>query len=205
MLTKFKRWFKRPNNPAGNVYYARLKTTQGTFYKLGYTSKSTLVERMSYGDSGDAKLIEKELFFTYRPDAWDVEQTLLDYFDTHRAFGRYSNDPLKPLCGNGQSELFAHDILNLDEAVIKLTADQKQAIKADLEQANDSCLMMLIGLVLVPFTFGLSLFLIFGGASGVLLFGKGRAGRAHRSQHPPAITDLIYALSVQKAQQVGGA
>lgn len=191
--------FKKPSNPMGHVYYARLRTPQGTYYKLGYTSKSTLSERMSYGDHGDEKLIERELFFTFREDAWDVEQTLLDHFDKHRAFGKYSNDPLMPLSGRGQSELFALDILGIDDELNRLTEHEKKAIEAELDETRSGCLMALVGLVLAPFTWGLSLFLIAGGLSGVFSFGKGRQTTSVRAQHPPTIKKLIDALNQRVA------
>lgn len=193
MFARFKKWFRRPNNPEGHVYYARLKTPQGTFYKLGYTSKSTLVERMSYGNSGDEKLIDHQFFFTFRKDAWNVEQTLLEYFDRHRVFGKFSNDPKLPLSGRGQSELFARDVLGLDEDLYKEPdEDTRKAIKQDLDDSNAGCLFVLVGLGLAPFTLGISLFLIFVGASGI--FGKKNFSGLNitaRPTHAPAIRDLI--------------
>ena len=194
MFNNIKRWFNRPKNPAGHVYYARLKTPQGTYYKLGYTSKLTLVERMAFGQHGDEKLIDRELFFTFREDAWDVEQTLLEHFNKHRAFGKYNNDPLMPLGGRGQSELFAHDILGLDEDLDKLSAQDSKALQGELAKANDGCLMVLFGLVLAPFTLGLSLLFIAGGLSGILDYGKGHRPVAKRPQHPPSIRELLDAL-----------
>lgn len=199
MFKKIRRWFSRPHNPAGNVYYARLRTPQGTFYKLGFTSKPTLMERLAYGNSGDEKLIDRQFFFSFREDAWDVEQTLLEHFDKHRAFGKFSKDPMKPLCGRGQSELFAHDILGLDDDLYKLP--DKATLKAmqnEHEQAGEGCLMILIGLVLIPFTLGFSLFFILGGASGVFDYVRGRqpdlAGQK-RPVHPPTIQELIDTLN----------
>ena len=72
---------------------------------------------MAFGGYGEEKLIDREFLFAYRKDAWDVEQTLLDYFDKHRAFKKFSNDPTMPLNGRGQTELFDHDILGLDEGL----------------------------------------------------------------------------------------
>lgn len=194
MFNKIKRWFNRPRNPAGHVYYARLKTSQGMFYKLGYTSKHTLVERMAFGKHGDEKLIDRELFFTFRVDAWDVEQTLLEHFNKHRAFGKFSNDPLMPLGGRGQSELFNHDILGLDDDLNKLSDQDRKALQGQLAQANDGCLMVLFGLVLAPFTLGLSLLFIAGGVSGVLDYVKGHRPGSQRPQHPPTIRELLEAL-----------
>ena len=199
MFQKIRRWFSRPHNPAGNVYYARLRTPQGVFYKLGFTTKPTLVERMGYDNCGDEKLIDREFFFSFRVDAWDVEQTLLEHFDRHRAFGKFSKDPMKPLCGRGQSELFYNDILGLDHALYQMPDEATmKAIKDEHEQAGEGCLMILIGLVLVPFTLGFSLFFILGGASGVFGYGRGRQpdlASPKRPVHPPTVQELIDALN----------
>lgn len=199
MFKKIKQWFSRPSNPAGNVYYAKLKTPQGTFYKLGFTSKSSLVERLAYGYSGDEKLIDRQFFFSFREDAWHVEQTLLEHFDRHRAFGKFSKDPANPLCGRGQSELFAHDILGLDDDLYELPDESTlKVIREEHEESRDGCLMILLGLVLAPFTLGLSLFFIFAGTSGVFGSGIGRQPDLlgpKRPIHPPTIQKLIDALN----------
>lgn len=199
MFTKIKRWFNRPRNPAGNVYYVRLRTPHGIFYKLGFTSKSSLVERMSYGNNGDEKLIDRHFFFARRNDAWDVEQTLLEHFSKHRAFGKYSNDPTKPLCGRGQSELFMNDILGLDDDLYTQT-DEKTLKELQIENdgAMGGCLMILIGLVLAPFTLGFSLFFILGGT--IDFFGSTKSYMAgvkpaRRPVHSQAIQELITALN----------
>lgn len=195
MFNRIKRWFSRPKNPAGHVYNARLKTPQGTFYKLGYTSKLSLNERMAFGNQGVEKLIDREMFFTFREDAWDVEQTLLEHFNKHRAFGKYSNDPSMPLSGRGQSELFVHDVLGLDIDLKTLSDQESKALQDELAKANDGCLMVLFGLVLVPFTLGLSLLFIAGGVSGVLDYVKGRPPVAKHPQHPPKIRKLLDELT----------
>ncbi|TYC61661.1 hypothetical protein ETQ85_03120 [Zoogloea oleivorans] len=197
MFKKIKKWFLRPKNPAGNVYYAKLRTPQGDFYKLGYTSKPSLVERMAYGNSGDEKLINHQFFFTFCEDAWDVEQTLLEHFDKQRAFGRFSNDPKMPLSGRGQSELFVCDVLGLDEDLYRLPdEDTLKAIRDNADEAGAGCLFILIGLILIPFTLGISLFFILGGISGI--FGKKEQPVFEfrtRPVHPPAIQKLIDALN----------
>lgn len=200
MLTEFWRWIRRPKNPAGYVYYARLNTDYGTLYKLGYTRKPSLKERLAYGGYGDEKMIDQEFFFTYCEDAWDVEQTLLEHFSRQRAFGKYSKDTRKPLCGRGQTELFAHDILGLDERLyIEPDAQTLAKIRAHNEEVGTGCLFVCFGLILVPFTFGLSLLLIGGGLSEVL----GRPGNiesssgqySRRPVHPPLVAGLITNLS----------
>jgi len=164
MFKKISRWFRKPSNPSGHVYYARLDTPQGVFYKLGYTAKDSLVERLAYGNEGHEKLVAKEFFFTRREDAWHIEQDLLDHFAKQRAFSKYSKDPNMPLCGNGQTELFRDDVLGLDEDLYKPLDDE--TMKALREERNEfglGCLMILaslVGLILVPITFGGSLVIV---------------------------------------------
>ncbi|WP_372828536.1 GIY-YIG nuclease family protein [Polaromonas sp.] len=205
MFNRLKRWFKRPNNPGGHVYYTRLITQQGTFYKIGYTTKPSLMERMSFGGLGDEKLIDRVLLFTFREDAWDVEQTLLEHFDKHRAFGKFSNDPMMPLAGRGQSELFSHDVLGLDSDLYRLSEEQQAALKVDLAQSKDGCLMVLLGLVLIPFTLGFSLFFIAGGAS--YFFGSGAGTRLGKKQpqHTSKIQELVNELVQAGPQNKGTA
>ncbi len=200
MFKKLWRWIKRPKNPAGYVYYARLKTDCGLLYKLGYTKKASLKERLAYGGHGDEKLIDQEFFFSYREDAWDVEQTLLDYFTHQRAFGKYSKDARKPLCGRGQTELFPDDILGLDDSLyIEPDTEALAKIRAQREEIGGGCLFALLGLILAPFTLGLSLLFLAGGLSDIF----GRSGEIEnlaerykrRPVHPPALDALIKSLS----------
>jgi hypothetical protein len=150
---------------------------------------------MSYGNSGDEKLIEREFFFTFRKDAWDVEQTLLDHFDDHRAFPKFSNDPMMPLGGRGQTELFRHDILGLDDDLYKLPNEEELlAIRGELAEAKDGCLFILVGLVLAPFTLGISLFFIVGGVSSFFGFDRTPRSWLKRPSHPPNIQALIDSL-----------
>lgn len=164
---------------------------------MGYTSKPTLRERMAYGDSGDDKLIDHQFFFTFREDAWDVEQTLLEHFDRHRAFGKFSNDPMMPLGGRGQSELFAIDVLGLDDKLYEQSEKETlDAIKANNEQASEGCFMVLIGLILAPFTLGLSLLVIFGGFSGIFSRDQPSVRRSKtRPVHPQTIQKLVDSLN----------
>ena len=207
-FNKFRRWLRRPSDPSGNVYYVRLKTQQGIFYKLGYTSKPTLEERMAYGGVGDEKLIDRKLFFTFQQDAWDIEQMLLEHFDKHRIFGKFSNDPAMPLAGRGQSELFNRDVLGLDDELYKaIDVASSKATQTSLDDSGGGCLLTLIGLALAPVTLGISLFLIAGGLSGI--FGSssnrqsetanGAARQVTRPLHPPKIKELIDKLHTPSA------
>ena len=205
---KIIRWFRRPADPSGHVYYARLRTSQGVFYKLGYTSKPSLYERMSYGGAGDERLIEKILLFSFQVDAWDIEQTLLDHFDKQRAFGKYSNDPSQPLAGNGQSELFRNDVLGLDEILYQETTSSKTTGKSvEIDDQAEGCLMTIIGLVLIPFTFGLSLFFIAGGLGAIFSSGdkssqRSRSSIVKRPKHQPDIQLLLDRLQEKKVDEV---
>jgi hypothetical protein len=202
MFKKIRRWFARPQNPAGNVYYVRLNTNQGTLYKIGYTSKQSLIERMSYGDNGDEKLISRQFFFTFRDNTWDIEQTLLDHFDKHRAFGKYSKDPTLPLCGRGQSELFAFDILGIDDDLNRSSeTDSQKSGSVSSNHEQEGCLMVIIGLVLSPFTLGASLFFVLGGASAFFSRKSPNPTLTEtptQPQHPPAIKEIIDSLTNNK-------
>ncbi len=182
---------QRPKDPSGYVYYARLNTPQGVFYKIGYTTKKSLRERMSYGGTGDEKLIEREIFFTFRKNAWDIEQNILKYFDDQRAFGKFSNDSGLPLAGRGQSELFRSDILGADDELYK-------SFKESKSNSAGGCLMVIIGIALVPFTVGFSLLLLLIGFSEIFSNSKitEEAFNAKNSKpkHPKEIHNLIHSL-----------
>ena len=194
MFKKLLKWFSPPIDPGGNLYYVRLNASGTTFYKIGFTRKSTLMERMSYGDLGDEKLIEKELLFCNRSDAFLVEQRLLNDFRKHLAFKRYSNDPKMPLPGRGQSELFKDDVLGLDDDLYRtpptgLSAEAKEAI----DEQGTGCFFMFVGLVLAPFTLGISPLLLFMGCSAVFSPAAKASPlkAATRPVHPPALQQLI--------------
>lgn len=159
MFSAVSRWFRRPRDTSGYVYYARIKVPQGTFYQLGYTSEKSLVDCMRIARLGDEKLIDREFLFTFCNNARDIEQTLLKHFGRHRVSGKFKSDLQIPLAGNGQSELFAHDILGLDSEICRLSDE-------DMQEAGMGYLLIIIGLILIPFTLGLSLLFIIGGLGG---------------------------------------
>lgn len=103
-----------PTNRAGNLYYIKLKTKFGPFYKLGFTKASSVVERFSYGDSTNYELIEKVLLFVPLDYGFDVEARLHNHFSTKKSFGMFSAIPNMPLYRDGQSELYFKDILGVD-------------------------------------------------------------------------------------------
>ena len=105
----------RPSQINGYVYYARLKTSLGYFYKLGFTTLDSVQQRFAYQGKGDEELLDSVLCFAYLEDAFDVEVSLHAHFIARAAFSAYCADPDMPLYGNGQSELYLDDILGLDE------------------------------------------------------------------------------------------
>lgn len=204
MFRKLFRAFKRPSDPSGYVYYAKLDTPQGLFYKIGFTKKSSLIERFSFAGLGDEKLIKQQLFFTFRADAWDIEQDLLIHFAKHRAFGKYSNDPSQPLPGRGQSELFTHDVLGLDEDLYKLTDKEKEVLKAQGNEVGSGCLMAVFALILIPFTLGASLFFLAGSVSSLFGVAKGPIVVRPRPRHPEKIQTLLDSLANESAPRPSG-
>lgn len=105
--------FRQPKG-GGTLYYVRLKTPVGILYKLGYTTLSSVEERLAYQGRGDEKLLDRVLFFKHFDNAAEMESAAHDHFSRKSAFGRFSNEPGMPLFGNGQSELYAKDILGVD-------------------------------------------------------------------------------------------
>lgn len=108
-----------PRITSGNLYYVRLKTDYGIFYKLGFTSLPSVESRFSYQATGDEQLIDRVLLFTYMEEAFSVETRLHNHFGSKSAFGKYSKNRMYPLTNNGQSELYYNDILELDPAYTK--------------------------------------------------------------------------------------
>ena len=104
-----------PRSRDGYLYYIRLKTHLGTFYKLGFTKSSSVETRFSYDGSDDHKLIDKELLFVYLGNAYDVETKLHRYFSNEKSFGTFSSVPDLPLYKCGQGELYYEDVLKIDK------------------------------------------------------------------------------------------
>ncbi|MCY1363847.1 hypothetical protein D9M69_506260 [compost metagenome] len=163
---------------------------------------------MAYAGGGDEKLIDKVLFFKPHAKAWDVEQTLLDHFAKKRAF-KWGNDPSKPLYKNGQSELFASDILGLDADlyVPRMVSSLVPSTESN-EQALGGCLAVLIGVLLAPFTVGISLIFVFGGLMDFFTAATEQKTDEmnelvipERPIHPEEIKNLLDSLSLPVAQK----
>ena len=186
--------FLTPRANAGHVYYARLKTPQGLFYKIGFTRMPSVAARFGYSGQGDEKLIERVLLFAYHRNARKIEQTLLEHFDPQRAFGRYSNNPNKPLAGRGQSELFFEDVLGLDKALYQASHEHGQTLKKQRGSVMAGFLLILIGLALAPFTYGLTLILVIGGLISVTRK-RHTVKPQRRPKHPKHIQKIIDSLT----------
>ena len=104
-----------PTAPSGNLYCVRLKTDVGILYKIGFTTLSSVEERFAFKGDGREKLIHRTLLSVRLENAYHVEQELHSLLSDERLFGSYSRNPYMPLFGNGQSELYASDVLKLDD------------------------------------------------------------------------------------------
>jgi len=103
-----------PANKAGYLYYVRLQTEFGRFYKLGYTKSDSVEKRFNYGDADNYKLVDKELLFVHLDNAYEIEKKLHRHFSSAKSFGTFSSLADFPLYKNGQSELYYSDIFRLD-------------------------------------------------------------------------------------------
>lgn len=109
-----------PSNPEGYLYYVRLNTKHGTFYKIGFTKMSSVEARYSYGGSEAYKLIDEVFFYKYSLRAYELEQTLHQNMRHRAAYPRHTFLNLfrdvsqHPLFGDGQTELYRDDVLGMD-------------------------------------------------------------------------------------------
>lgn len=160
MARKIRRDRLHRADPKGNLYYVRLNTEYGIFYKLGFTTFGSVEARMRYGGSTDWQYIDKVLMFKNLPDAFEVEQKLHTYLDKKKAFAKYSSNKEFPLCGNGQTELYIEDVLHLDfyyseskktETARKLKEKKLLIIGKTPEQDNfESILVKFFTMLLAP-------------------------------------------------------
>ncbi|MCP5079868.1 MAG: GIY-YIG nuclease family protein [Psychromonas sp.] len=120
-----------PVNKAGNLYYVRLKTEYGIFYKIGFTASTSVMARLSFNGSSDGQYIDKVLLFIYCLDAFDVESKLHEILKAKSAFGKFSAKSDFLLSNNGQSELYIEDVLNLDP---EYTDSQKDITRRKLAE-----------------------------------------------------------------------
>lgn len=102
----------KPKPSKGYLYYVRLDTSLGIFYKLGFTTLGSTQERFAYQGKGHDSLVDHVLLFSYRDDAYEVEQLLHTHFRNEATFRNQEKG--MPFFENGQSELYVNDILEMD-------------------------------------------------------------------------------------------
>lgn len=117
------------DRPSGNFYYVRLKTPLGLFYKFGFTTYKSVEDRLAYQGAGHERLIDKVLCFVFMHDAYAVEQQLHYLLKKKKEFP--VPVPEMPLFGNGQSELYAEDVLGFDR---EYTDEQAKTTRANVRQ-----------------------------------------------------------------------
>lgn len=116
----------------GHLYYVRLNTPLGKFYKIGFTTMKSVNDRLAFQGTGDEKYIDEVLYFNFRLGALSLEQSLHSYFAEKAAFHKYSAYADLPLSKNGQSELYYEDVLELDN---KYTPAQAEETRKAVELA----------------------------------------------------------------------
>lgn len=133
-MTKYRNNIDYPRRPlviSGNLYYVRMSTRLGIMYKLGFTTLNTVDERFSFKNNGDEKFVDFVLFFIKIENAWDVEQRIHKYYKEKALFN--GMDERMPFFKNGQSELYAEDILDMDP---NYTLDQARQTRLNIDIDN---------------------------------------------------------------------
>lgn len=115
----------------GNLYYVRLKTSLGPMYKLGFTTMASVKERLAFQGAGHEDQIDKVIAFVPDPGALSIEQRLHRHFKRHSVFPVIERD--MPFAGNGQSELYVEDILEMD---FEYTPEQGRRVHEALMQGR---------------------------------------------------------------------
>ena len=81
-------------------------------YKLGFTTMASVKERFAFQGAGHEDQIDKVIAFVPDTGALLIEQRLHRHFKRHSVFPMIERD--MPFAGNGQSELYVEDILQMD-------------------------------------------------------------------------------------------
>ncbi len=137
---------------SGNLYYIKLKTDLGTFYKIGFTTSKNIIDRFNHNGSNDYKLIQETLIFKYYDDAYLREQKLHKQYENKKAFYKYSNETYLPLVNNGQSELYYDDILSLDKDFSKKQSFlTKLKVYIAIFKSNPIKIILFFGLAITVF------------------------------------------------------
>ena len=113
---------------SGRLYYVRLSTKLGKFYKIGFTTLSSVNDRLAFQGTGDEKFIEEVLYFKAHDNAFEIEDWLHTFFSDKAAFPKYSAHSDMPLPRNGQTELYFDDVLELDSKFTQAQADESRGL-----------------------------------------------------------------------------
>lgn len=116
----------------GSLYYVRLNTQLGKFYKIGFTTLKSVNDRLAFQGTGDEKYIDEVLYFEAHQNALELEDCLHTYFSEKAAFAKFSAYVDMPLPRNGQTELYYDDVLGLDN---KFTPAQAESTRKSVELA----------------------------------------------------------------------
>lgn len=123
-----------PEDKEGNLYYLRLKTPLGPFYKLGFTTMPSVREGFAFQNNGHEQQIDIVLGFVEAKNALSIEKTLHGHFQHKAPF--LMPEKWMPFFGNGQSELYVEDILGMDE---DYTPIQASCVHAKVMEARMRC------------------------------------------------------------------
>lgn len=188
MLKVFNRFKK---NRCGYVYYARLEKSGRVFYAVGYSKEASLREHLVKNGNGEDECIERVFFFTYREDAFDIFKKIKSLLRSKRRIRKYIVNSGMPLCGSGCSVVFVGDVLGLDTEIYELSDAAKESEK----DSALGCLFILVGLILIPLTAGISiaLVLIFLGIYAIHEHYVGY-GKEIENKKPPVVPDKIKRL-----------
>ena len=153
MFNKFLRLLRRPRFSAGNVYYAKISRSGKPYYIVGFTQEENIAQCLtSSGISEECTLVD-EFFFKFREDAWDVEQDILDYSRKKKRYMYDEGGVFFDARGSRKPKVLLSDVLGLDERLYELSP----LAKHDQQGSGVGCLLVLVGLLLIPFTAGISI------------------------------------------------
>lgn len=188
MFKIFKRFVK---DRRGYVYYAKLEKFGRVFYVIGYTKEASLRESLVKHDNDNNVCIESIFFFTYREDAFDFFKKIRSLLRSKRRTRKHIVNQGMPLRRSDCSVAFVGDVLGLDAEIYELSDAAKESEK----NSALGCLFILVGLILIPLTAGISiaLVLIFLGVYAIHENYVGY-GKEIKNKKPPVVPDRVKKL-----------
>ena len=153
MLRKLSRFFRRPRCSADNVYYAKISKSGKPYYIVGFTQEKDVAQCLISSGMSDECSLVGGFFFKFREDAWDVEQDILDYSRKKKIYMYDEGGFFFDARGSRKPKVLISDVLGLDERLYELSP----LAKHDQQGSGVGCLLVLVGLLLIPFTAGISI------------------------------------------------